>query len=182
MQALLIIDIQNDYFPGGQAELVGPDLALEKAEILLRHFREKNRPVIHVQHVNVRENAVFFRPNTPGVEIERRLAPQSGEHLVIKNFPNSFFNTKLYDTIKNDHISELVVCGMMTHMCIDTTVRAAKDYDLPVTLISDACATRNLEFNGLTVTAEQVQAAYMAALSGLFATVQTTREFVATNI
>lgn len=67
---------------------------------------------------------------------------------------------------------------MMTHMCIDTTVRAAQGYELPVTLISDACATTNLEFEGVQVPSELVQAAYLAALSGVFAKTITADEYL----
>lgn len=178
MQALLIIDIQNDYFPGGRAELTQPDAALAHAEKLLQYFRREQRPVIHVQHINVREGASFFLPETEGVGIHERLTPIKGEHLVVKNYPNSFYRTSLLDIIKSGGITELVVCGMMTHMCIDTTVRAAKDHELPVTLLWDACATKDMEFRGERVPAAQVQAAFMAALSGMFATVTTTQAFI----
>lgn len=177
MKALLIIDIQNDYFPGGKAELVNPELALEQAAKILHQFREKRLPVIHVQHINVREGASFFLPDSDGAKIHERLSPQKGEHLVVKNYPNSFYKTDLVRLVNEHHISELVVCGMMTHMCIDTTVRAAKDHELPVTLISDACATKDLEFGGLKIYADQVQAAYLAGLSGMFAQIKTTMEF-----
>lgn len=177
MKALVIIDIQNDYFPGGKAELVNPELALEQTANILCQFREKRLPVIHVQHINVREGASFFLPNSDGSKIHELVSPQPGEHLVIKNYPNSFYKTDLDRHIREHHISELVVCGMMTHMCIDTTVRAAKDHELPVTLISDACATKDLEFGGLKVSAAQVQAAYLAGLSGMFAQIKTAMEF-----
>lgn len=170
MQALLIIDIQKDYFPGGKMELVGADAALDNAVTVLQRFRKDGLPVIQVQHVSLREGAPFLVPDTEGVRIHERLDRREGEYLVVKNFPNSFHKTDLYSLIKDKGITELVVCGMMTHMCVDTTVRAAKDYDLPVTLISDACATRDLQFEGLSVPAAQVQAAYMAALAGTFAT------------
>lgn len=178
MQALLIIDIQNDYFPGGRAKLVGPDAALANAEKLLRHFRREQKPVIHVQHINVREGATFFLSDTDGASIHERLTPTEGEHLVVKNYPNSFYKTNLLDIIKDNGITELVVCGMMTHMCIDTTVRAAKDHELPITLLSDACAAKDMEFEGERVPAAQVQATFMAALSGMFATVTTTQKYL----
>ena len=177
MQTLLIIDIQNDYFPGGRAELVGPEAALANAECVLRRFRDKNWPIIHVQHINVREGATFFLPGTAGAEIHERLTPRSGEQLVVKNSPNAFYRTDLLDIIRRAPISELVVCGMMTHMCIDTTVRAAKDYELPVTLVSDACATKDLSFEGAAVPAAMVQTAYLAALSGTFARTISAAEF-----
>lgn len=178
MQALLIIDIQNDYFPGGKAELVNPEAALKNAEKLLWYFRENNFPVIHVQHINTREGATFFLPDTIGANIHKNLMPKANEHLVIKRFPNSFYQTNLYEIIQNKQITELVVCGMMTHMCIDTTVRCAKDYNLPVILIADACATKDMEFDTIKVPAKQVQATFMAALSGMFAKVITTSKYM----
>ncbi|UQZ89481.1 cysteine hydrolase [Deltaproteobacteria bacterium Smac51] len=177
MQALLIIDIQNDYFPGGRAELVNPEAALANAKKLLHYFRGNKLPVIHVQHINTREGASFFLPNTSGANIHEQLKPLENEYLVVKNYPNSFYGTDLCN-ILNKNITELVVCGMMTHMCIDTTVRAAKDYEIPVTLIYDACATKDLTFNEITVPAEQVQAAFMASLSGMFAQITAADDYI----
>ncbi|MGL6200432.1 MAG: cysteine hydrolase family protein [Lachnospiraceae bacterium] len=178
MKALLIIDIQNDYFPGGKAELVNSDMALSNTEMILAFFRKEELPIIHVQHVNMREGAAFFLPNTEGSKIHEKLTPHNNEFLVIKNYPNSFYETNLLDVIKSNKITELVVCGMMTHMCIDTTVRAAKDYDLPVTLIADACATKDLLYNHELVPAIQVQTAFLAALNGMFAQITNTNDFL----
>ncbi len=178
MKALLIIDIQNDYFSGGKAELVNPEAALTNAVELRDLFRKNNFPIIYVQHINESEGAKFFIPDTDGVNIHAKLTPQAGEHLVIKHFPNSFHKTNLYEIIQQSQITELVVCGMMTHMCIDTTVRAAKDFGLPVTLVSDACATKDLEFDGTKVSAACVQMAFMSALSGMFAKVITTQQYI----
>ena len=170
-KALLLIDIQNDYFPGGKASLVNPEQALENAYFALQLFRKKEYPIIHVQHINMKPRDTFFLPGTQGVKIHDRLTPKAGEHHVNKHFPNSFYQTNLLNIIQENQIGELVVCGMMTHMCIDTTVRAASGYTLPVTLLHDACATKNLSFGQETVLAKQVQAAYMAALAGVFAQV-----------
>jgi nicotinamidase-related amidase len=68
---------------------------------------------------------------------------------------------------------------MMTHMCVDTTVRAAFDIGLACTLAHDACATRDLAFGRQTATAEQVQTAYVAALGALFARALAVEEIVA---
>ena len=172
MRTLLIVDVQNDYFPGGSFELVGPLGALEKVKAALRWFRETKQPVIHVQHINTRPGAVFFLPDTPGAEIHKDLTPLDGEDVVVKHAPNSFYRTGLLELLRSKPTDGLVVCGMMTHMCIDTTVRAAKDYDgLPVTLLYDACATRDLSIMGNTVPAQTVHDAYMAGLDGTFAQV-----------
>jgi nicotinamidase-related amidase len=176
MQSLLIIDVQNDYFPGGRQELVGANEALTNVRSALTEFRRRRLPIIHVQHINTRPGATFFLPDTEGVLIHADVTPAEGEDLIVKHAPNSFHQTYLADLIQERGIDGLVVCGMMTQMCVDTTVRAAKDYGIPVTLLHDACATKDLTFNGATVPAAQVQTAYMAALSGLFATVIATAD------
>lgn len=177
MKALLLVDIQMDYFPGGKMELVGATEALGNAKKMLTRFRDEKLPVIHVQHVAMQEGAPFFTPNTEGVAIHPDLAPAAGESLVVKHFPSSFFQTNLAEIIEEMGITELVVVGMMTHMCIDTTVRAAKDYGLLVTLISDACATRDLVFEGETIPAAWVQKSFMAGLCGTFAQVIKAEEY-----
>ena len=70
------------------------------------------------------------------------------------------------------------MCGMMTHMCVDTTVRAAKDLGYLVTLISDACATKDLEWNGLKLSASFINDVYMASLNGRFATVMSSTDYL----
>ncbi len=177
-QALLIIDVQNDYFAGGKSELCDPMAALANIERLLGHFRAARLPIIHVQHINVREGATFFLPDTKGAEIHKNLNPQAGEHLVIKHAPNSFYETDLLKIIQSNAITELVICGMMSHMCIDTTTRACKDFGIKVTLIDDACATKDLSWAGRTIPAETVHQVFMAALSGMFATVVKTSGYL----
>ncbi len=177
--ALLIIDIQNDYFPAGAMELAGSIEAGERAAELLEAFRGKSLPVIHVQHISTRPGASFFVPGTSGVEIHPCVAPSEGETLVRKNFPNSFRDTPLLQHLRDNRITRLVVAGMMTQMCIDTTVRAAADLGFDCTLAHDACATRDLSFGGVTVPAASVQAAFLAALNGLFAKVRPVAEICA---
>jgi len=171
-QTLLLIDIQNDYFPGGAMELAGSQEAGLKAGKLLQAFRQRSLPVIHIQHVATRQGATFFLPDTPGVAIHASVAPQAGERIITKHFPNSFRETELLAQLRQHQSSQLVVAGMMTHMCIDTTTRAAADLGFQCVLAHDACATRDLAFDGVAVPARQVQAAYLAALDGLFARVQ----------
>jgi nicotinamidase-related amidase len=177
-QALLIIDVQNDYFAGGKSELYNTEAALANIEKLLNHFREMKKLVIHVQHTNVREGATFFVPNTDGVLIHKNLTPKNDETLIIKHTPNSFYETDLLQTLKQNAITDLVICGMMTHMCIDTTTRACKDFGFNVTLIDDACATKNLSYAGKTIPAETVHQTFMASLNGMFASVKKTDEFL----
>ena len=168
-QALLIIDIQNDYFPGGAMELVGSDAAGAQAARLLTHFRAHRWPVLHIRHTTLRPGATFLRPGTPGAEIHPCVAPLPDEPVFDKHSPNSFRETGLLAHLRARQISSLVIAGMMTHMCVDTTVRAAFDLGFACILAHDACATRDLGFAGHSTPAAQVQVAYLAALSPLFA-------------
>lgn len=177
--ALLLIDIQNDYFPGGAMELVGQEPAAAQAARLLASFRAKALPVFHVQHLATRPGATFFVPDTAGAAIHPSVAPLAGEVLVTKNFPSAFRGTTLHAALQAAKIERLVVAGMMTHMCVDTTVRAAADLGYTCSLAQDACATKELAFGGERVAAAQVQLAYLAALNGSFAAVQPTAELLA---
>ena len=169
--ALLLIDIQNDYFPGGAMELAGANEAGANAGKLLAAFRGKSLPVIHIQHVSIRPGATFFLPGTKGMEIHESVRPVEGETIFQKNFPNAFRQTPLLEHLRGTGITNLVIAGMMTHMCVDTSTRAAADHGFACSLAQDACATRALTFDGVQVTAGNVQAAYLAALNGAFAKV-----------
>jgi nicotinamidase-related amidase len=177
-KALLIIDVQNDYFEGGKCELFEPLKALVNIEKILGIFRKENLPIIHIQHINITPKATFFVPNTFGVEIHKNLTPKEGEFHITKNYPNSFLKTGLLDVLKKNDITELVVCGMMSHMCVDTTVRACIDYGLSVTLLQDACTTKNLIFDNKTILATTVHETFMASLNGMFANVIKTDKFI----
>ncbi len=110
------------------------------------------------------------------MQIHDCVAPLAGETVVRKHFPNSFRDTALLDELRSRGITRLVIAGMMTHMCVDTTVRAAFDLGFECRLAHDACATRALSFAGSTVAAADVQKAFIASLNGLFARVQSAAE------
>jgi len=164
-RALILIDIQNDYFKGGAAELEGCEAASHNASVLLKYFRENKLPVIHVQHHSVKKNSTFFIPGTPGAGIADAVSPKDGEIVITKNFPNSFRDTNLSAILKNNRITDIVFCGMMTHMCVHSTVLAAFDFGFNNTVAWDACATRSLEFKGIKVKASDVHAAALAAMT-----------------
>ncbi len=178
-KALLLIDIQNDYFPGGAMELANSFLAAVKAGKLLQAFRQRALPIVHIQHVSARPGATFFLPDTVGVQIHESVAPVGGEAVLQKYYPNSFRETPLLGHLRDRQISELVIAGMMTHMCVDSTTRAAADLGFRCVLAHDACATRALSFGGAAVSAEDVQRAFIAALNGLFATAFSVEEICA---
>jgi nicotinamidase-related amidase len=169
--ALILVDIQNDYFSGGRNPLVEAEAAAEAARRVLEEARQRHDTVIHVQHISLRPSATFFLPGTTGIEFHPAVAPRPDEIVVQKHHPNSFRETTLLDELRGRQISRLLFCGMMTHMCIDTTVRAASDLGFACTVVGDATATKDLTYGSVTVPAAHVQVAYLAGLSGLFAKV-----------
>ncbi|ADY55476.1 isochorismatase hydrolase [Syntrophobotulus glycolicus DSM 8271] len=170
-QGLILVDIQNDYFKGGKYELVNPEQAAMQANKILTFFRREGWPIYHVRHISTNPGAGFFIPDTEGADFYRACCPLEGEEIIIKHRPDSFLRTTLKEKLEETGVAALVVCGMMTHMCIDSTVRTAGNYGYAVTLIEDACATRDLVWGGIPVLADQVRNAYMAALDGTFARV-----------
>jgi len=162
--ALLLIDIQNDYFPGGKMELEGPGEAAEKAALLLQCFRDHELDTVHIQHVSTRPDAGFFIPGDRGTDIHDSVAHFEGEPLVQKHYPNSFRETNLLELLKGWGIQRLIITGMMTHMCVDATARAAADLGFELLVAGDACATRALAYDGTTIPAGQVHKAFLAAL------------------
>jgi len=176
--ALVLVDIQNDYFPGGRMELSGMDAAGETAKRLLSFFRDTNWPTVHIQHISAQKGATFFVPETEGVKIHECITPQDRETVIQKHYPNSFRETDLYDHLTGAAVKNVVICGAMSHMCIDATTRAAADLGFSCVVVHDGCATRDLEFKGKKIPATDVHAAFMAALGMAYARVLGFKEFL----
>lgn len=170
-QALLLIDLQNDYYSGGLWPLEGIDSASRAAAEILNRFRNERQPVVHVRHVFPSPQAPFFRPDTAGVEIHSSVAPVPGERVVTKNYVNSFQHTELKSILDELAIESLVICGAMSHMCVEGTTRAAVDFGYRCQVIHDACATRDQTFGGRTIAAADVHGTAMAALGFAYAEV-----------
>lgn len=164
--ALLLIDIQDFYFPGGKSELVAPEKAATNASFLLDHFRKKNLPVIYVCH-----------NYEPGGKINDLVAPLTTEIIFRKNEVNCFKDTGLPDYLRKSGIDSLVICGMQTHMCVEAAVRAASDLGFSCSLVHDACATKDLKFGDKVIKSEDVHYATLSTLMS-YATVISTEEFL----
>ncbi len=178
-KALILIDLQNDYFPGGRWTLDGIAAAADNAARLLADARAKGDKVVHVRHEFPSSDAPFFAPGTEGAQINERVAPTGGETVVQKHQVNSFRDTNLKEILDADGIEDVVICGAMSHMCVDAAARAAADYGYNVTLIHDACASRDIEHDGVTVPAKYAHAAFMSALGFAYADAKTTDEYLA---
>jgi nicotinamidase-related amidase len=176
--ALILIDLQNDYFPGGAMELAGMTQAAAQAQKLLTACRQSRRAIFHIQHLALGPDATFFRPDTVGGEIHESVRPLPGEALVRKHYPNAFRDTGLLEVLQAAGVDEVIIAGAMSHMCVDATTRAAFDFGLTCTVLHDACATRDLAFEGLAIPAAQVHAAFMAALGMRYARVMSVKEYL----
>ena len=176
--ALILVDIQNDYFAGGRMELAGMDAAGEKAGELLTLFRDNQWPTFHIQHISNYEGATFFLPDTKGAEIHAVVKPGSDDPVIQKHFPNSFRETPLLGELKDTGVENVVISGAMSHMCIDATTRAAADFGFGCTVVHDACATRNLDFGNKRILAQDVHASFMAALGSAYAKVLSCKDLI----
>lgn len=178
--ALVLIDIQNDYFPNGRLPVERSIEVSLKAQEALQAYRSKQKTVIHVQHISTRPDASYFLPCTKGLEFHSNVQPNKNEAIIKKHYPNSFKDTTLHSHLVKNQINHLVFCGMMTHLCVDATVRAAYDLGFSCTVLHDACGTRNLEFNNTLIPAQNVHHAFLAALQPTYANVLSVREWLQT--
>ncbi|MFH0756298.1 MAG: cysteine hydrolase family protein [Bacteroidota bacterium] len=165
--ALLLIDIQEFYFPGGRLQLENPEMAGMNAGLLLEQFRKDELPVYHVRH--------NFEP---GGNIHQFVKPLAGEKVISKDQVNAFLDTDLLEALRADSVVQLVICGMQTHMCVEAAVRAAHDLGFSCLLVEDACATRALQYNEHIISAKSVHFSTIQTLQGTYARVVTTGEFL----
>jgi nicotinamidase-related amidase len=178
-RALVLIDIQNDYFPGGKWTLNGIESAADNAARALEAARAAGDLVIHVRHEFPTPEAPFFAPGSNGAKIHPKVRNLESEPVVLKHHVNSFRETDLKALLDRHGVEEVVICGAMSHMCVDAGVRAASDLGFRCVVVHDACATRDQEFAGAVVPAAQVHAAFMAALGFGYAKLVTTEEYLA---
>jgi nicotinamidase-related amidase len=177
-RAIIVVDLQKEYLPSGKLPLVGIEEAAANAAKVIGAARLKGDMVIHVRHEGRSPEASLFTPGSTGVEINPTVQPVAGEPVITKHYPNSFRETELKQMLDGKGVKEVVIVGAMSHMCIDATSRAAADLGYDTTIVHDACATRDLAFDGVTVPAAQVHAANMAALAFGYGNVVPTSEIL----
>jgi|SRR5690625_242207 len=177
-QALIIIDLQKEYATTGQLPLTGIEQAVDNAAQVLEAARAQGMPVFHIRHEFLDPDIPFFRPNTEAVEILEKVAPQGQEPVIVKNHVNAFRDTNLKQLLDEQDIKKLIIVGAMSHMCVDAAVRAAADFGYEVTVLHDACATLDLEFDGVKTPAPEVHAAMMAAFEFGYGQVISTQDYL----
>lgn len=176
--ALLLLEYQNDYFPNGRTPLEKSIDASNRAQTVLHAFRDKKLPVVHVQHISTHPDAISLFPCTRGADFYPAVAPTKNETIVKKHYPNSFKDTNLLNHLTKNKITHLVICGMMTHVTVEATVRAAYDLGFTCTVLHDACAAKQLEFNHTPISSQNVHYAFLAALQPSYATVLGSEDFL----
>ena len=142
--ALLVIDLQNDYFPGGKFPLWNTDVTLQNIERAIERAKAKNIPVILIQHIadSSKGIAPFFNGGTSGAEVHSRIlsaAPKAP--IIVKQFADSFVNTTLADTLARLGVTVLLVCGMMTQNCVTHTAISKSAEKYKVSILADCCTT-----------------------------------------
>lgn len=135
--ALLLIEIQNDYFYKGKMEFEGSYEAAFAAKKILETFRKKKKPVIHIQHIALKKDDSHFISGTFGAEIFEDVAPVKGEKIFVKNNLNSFAGTGLLEYLEKNAIRHLTIAGMKDNMNDDATVSTAKDLGFKIELIAN---------------------------------------------
>ena len=169
--ALILIDIQNDYFTGGRWPVEQMEDVANAAAAVLENARTNDDLILHVYHEGANETAPFFRPGTTGAEIHPSVALLSDEATILKHRPNSFVRTDLHARLQAAGITQVTIIGAMTQMCIDATARAARDLGYDVTLIAEACGAKSQRFGERSLSAPQVQAAFLGPLAMSYAQV-----------
>jgi nicotinamidase-related amidase len=177
-RAILVVDLQNDYWPTGKWPLDNVEAAAANAARVIDKARAAGEPVIHIRHEFAGADAPFFAPGTDGAAINPAVAPAGDEVVVLKHYPSAFRETPLRQMLDEQGVEEVVVVGAMSHMCIAATGRAASDHGYKTSVVHDACATCDVDFNGVTVPAAQVHAANMSALAFAYAEVIDTQAFL----
>ncbi len=180
MKALLLVDIQNDYFQNGAFPLPKMEQTAKKAAEVLAWARRTGQKVVHIRHEEADPAAGFLVRGTAGAETSSLVQPNSGETVVTKNYPNSFVETDLASALAG--IGELIIVGAMSNMCIDATARAAFDLGFEVTVVEDACAASDLEFQGKTFAATDVHGTFMAALASAYGKVVQAEDVISNSL
>jgi nicotinamidase-related amidase len=143
-KALLLIDLQNDYFPGGKFPLWNTDVILNNVVRAIRAAQDKGIPIIHIQHIaNPKKGiAPFFNQGTDGAKIHPRILEAAPDApIVVKEFADSFLNTNLENTLSKLGVNELLICGMMTQNCVTHTAISKSAEKYKVCILPDCCTT-----------------------------------------
>ncbi|MGD1996364.1 MAG: cysteine hydrolase family protein [Anaerolineae bacterium] len=159
--ALLIIDLQAGNFEES-APVHNGDALLSKVRSLVAKARAAGMPVVYIQHCG--PQGAIDEPGTPGWEIHPAVAPIQGDPVIEKRHPDAFQDTDLQRELERREVKELIITGIQTEYCVDTTCRRAYSLGYEVTLVEDAHST----WDSRQLTAQQIISHHNAVLGGWF--------------
>ncbi len=176
-QALLVIDVQNEYFTG-KLPVTYPKGSLENILKVMDEASAKGIPVAVIQHTALKADALTFRKASAGWRLHPEILRRPYDVLIEKNYPGSFTGTDLEKWLKGRGIANLIICGYMTQMCCDTTARQAFHRDYSVLFLSDACGTLDQKNNAGSVSAEALHKAVLVVQESRFSKVISTDDWL----
>ena len=175
---LLLIDIQRGLDDPKYGPRNNPDAEANAARLLER-WRESGRPLVHVQHLSTSASSPL-RPGQDGVEIKPEVAPIAGERVITKQVNCAFIGTDLEAVLRRDGGTPVVIAGLTTNHCVETTARVAGDLGLSPIVISDATAAHDRTGpDGTLWPAETIHSVALASINGEFAEIATTDDILA---
>lgn len=176
-KALLVIDVQNEYFTG-KLKVTYPDSTTSLANIIktMDYAKENNMPIIIVQHTSI--SGETFVKGTNEWEIHSEILKKPYDYIIEKNKPSSFCGTNLEEILKKENIEGVVIAGYMTQMCCDTTAREAFHKDYYVEFLSDATGTIDVKNYLGTISSKELHQATLMAQSLRFSKVLSTEEWI----
>jgi nicotinamidase-related amidase len=175
-RALLVIDVQNEYF-SGLLPITHPEGHLANVLRVMDCAAANGVPVVVVQHTSLQPEAPFFRRGTPNWELHAEVRRRPHDLLVEKNLPGTFTGTQLEPWLREQGVDRVVIAGYMTHMCCDTTARQAVHRGFAVEFLSDATGTLPLSNAAGEASAEELQRAFLCAQQMLLSEVVSTDEW-----
>ncbi|WP_044337130.1 cysteine hydrolase family protein [Rossellomorea aquimaris] len=168
--ALLIIDVQNGMFTVNPPVCKGNAL-LKRIKRALGFAKNKNIPIIYVQHSGPKDSPL--EKGTMGWNFHEDISPADGDIIVHKDTPDSFYRTNLQQKLRELNIDHLVLTGIQTEACIDTTCRRGFSLDFKITILTDAHST----FDKKEISAAQIISHHNEVLRW-FADTITTDDFI----
>ena len=179
-RALIVIDVQNEYFDGGALRITHPSPTESLANIgrAMDKATERGVPTVVVRHTEPDPDAGMFREGSDAWLLRPEVDERPRDHLVEKSLPGSFTDTDLSDILASNAIDTVAIVGYMTHMCVDTTAREAAHRGLSVEILSDATGTLALETSGGSATGEELHRSTLVAQGQFFADILPTDEWL----
>lgn len=176
-RALLVIDVQNEYFTGG-LRVTYPENSFENILKVIDSANDKEVPVILIQHASLSKNSETFIKWSHEWEIHEEVLKKRHDCIIEKNLPGSFTGTELNEFLKSKGIDTIVICGYMTQMCCDTTSRQAVDLGYNVEFLSDATGTLDISNYAGAVSAEELQRSILVTQAMRFSKVISSDEWI----